>query len=511
MRYISLIFIVAVITWSFSANAQDVSEAYNLSNLTVQGTARSMGFGNALGSVGGDFSSLSVNPAGIGIYRRSEMNITPSLYINGISSQYSGNTTTGNTTHFNFNNFSLVFTNAPKGRAYDRRNWKSVSFAFGMNRVADFNHDYNYSGINKTSSASQAFESDANLNQGNDTIAGTLGYLGYQSYLLNDSLGHFYSVVPFGQGVQQTRIVQERGGINEFVISFGGNYKEKLLLGITMGLPNINYQRNVTYTETYVGKGSNPYGFSSFQYSDALKISGTGINVKFGAIYKITEFIRIGAALHTPTFYNITDIYDQGIQSIVGGNYHELSSADYLPENQFSYTFTTPWKTVLSATYIFKKLGFITADYEYVNYNTMHYNYPTGIDNTTGSTFQAEQTALNNMISNTYKSVSNFRIGAEILLTKYFMVRGGLGYYADPYTGTSIDRNGQRIDLSCGVGFHFKHFYTDLGLVHSSYQHYEQPYSVDFAGVYSGASAAIPSAQVNYSINNAALTIGYKF
>ena len=81
----------------YSASAQDVSDAMRYSYLTPQGTARSIGIGGAEGSVGGDMSSLDVNPAGIGIYRSSEITFTPSIKINGTTGQYLNNGTTTNT------------------------------------------------------------------------------------------------------------------------------------------------------------------------------------------------------------------------------------------------------------------------------------------------------------------------------------------------------------------------------------------------------------------------------
>jgi hypothetical protein len=186
-----------------------------------------MGFGNALGSVGGDFSSLSVNPAGIGIYRSSELTLTPSLKINSNSTDYTGVATTDNNTRFNFNNFGLVFTDAPKGKRYDRRSWKTVSFGFGMNRLADFNYNYSYSGTNSSNSASLLFESDANLNKsaaGATDISNSLGYMGYNSYLLNiNGAGNYYSIVPYSGGVYQQKSVHSTGGVNEYVFSLGGN------------------------------------------------------------------------------------------------------------------------------------------------------------------------------------------------------------------------------------------------------------------------------------------------
>ncbi|MFI5195913.1 MAG: OmpP1/FadL family transporter [Chitinophagales bacterium] len=519
MHNLRSVLLPALLISSLATSAQDIKEAYNLSNLTIQGSARSMGFGNTLGSVGGDFSSISVNPAGLGVYRSSEFTITPSLRLNGTSSQYMGTTTGDNNTHFNINNFGLVFTSAPKGKRYEQRSWKAVSFAFGMNRSADFNYSYTYSGKNTTSSGSQVFESDANQYPGDASAAGpssALGYIGYQSYLLNqNAAGQYASIVPFSGGVNQLKSAQVSGGINEYLFALGGNYKEKLMLGITIGIPTVNYHSTSYYQETLSADNtaSNPYGFNSFNYNQTLDISGTGFNAKIGAIYKINDNFRLGAAFHSPTYYSISDVYTPGITTTHNDSLIILSVDNgALAQNQFNYSFTTPWKGVLSATYIFNKLGFITADYEYVNYSTMRYRYPA---DQFGNSYQSEQDAMNQDIRNTYKAASDFRLGAEGRLGKYFMLRLGFGYYGNPYKTT--DYNAQRIDVSGGVGFHFRHFFTDLAIVHSIYQVEEQPYSVDYSvyngipSVISGGAATIPTATTNFSINNLAMTVGVKF
>ena len=514
MRNIGSVLVPAFLISCLTASAQDAKEAYNLSNLTVQGTARSMGFGNALGSVGGDFSSLSVNPAGIGVYRSSELTFTPSLRMNGTSSQYTGTTTDDNNTHFNINNFGVVFTHAPKGRRYNHSKWKSVSFAIGMNRTADFNYNYTYSGKTTTSSGSQVFESDANLNPNGAAAAGpanSLGYIGYQSYLLNkNAAGQYYSIVPFSGGVDQLKSTQINGGVSEYLLSFGGNYKEKLLLGITLGIPTVNYQTSSYYQESLSAGNvnSNPYGFSSFNYNQTVDVTGVGINAKIGAIYKFTNSFRIGLAFHAPTYYSIHDEFTPGISSTHNDTTVVLSEYNGIVRNVFDYSLTTPWKGVLSATYIVKKLGFITADYEYVDYSSMRYVYPGGTDNS-GNSFQVAQDAMNQQIRNTYKGASNIRLGAEGRLGKYFMIRLGAGYYGSPYKTT--DYNAQRLDLSGGVGFHFRHFFTDIALVHSMFQVEEQPYTIDYNYVVSSSPANIPTATTTYSVNNLAMTFGIKF
>jgi hypothetical protein len=525
MRIAGFVFL-PVLMGSVAVSAQDVREAYNISNIYVQGTARSVGFGNALGSVGGDFSSLSVNPAGLGIYRTSELSFSGALKVNGATGDYAGSSTSDNTTRFGVSNFSTVFTNAPKGKRYDRASWKAVSFAFGMNRIADFNRNYTYSGRNTTSSASQVFESDANKYPGDATSSqptNAPGYIGYQSYVLDRTATNaYYSIVPFSGGIIQTRHVEERGSNNEYVISLGGNYMEKLMLGMTLGLPYFHYIKTTAYTETLApGNNNNPGNFNYSSYGQYLDISGGGVNGKFGAIYKFSKLFRAGIAFHTPTYYSIRDDYDPSMVSVVGGTQYILSTSPYygnagLVHNSFDYHLSTPWKTVVSATLMLNDIGFITADYEYVNYASAHYSYPDGYDYSSGKTFQDEANEMNQAIKKTYKGVSNFRLGGEIKAVKDFMVRAGFGYYGDPYTtaGKADLTTGyttERIDLSVGVGFHFRYFFADCGYVHSIYQGYEQPYSIDYSNVVSGPAAAIPSAKINYSLNNIVWTVGVKF
>jgi long-subunit fatty acid transport protein len=523
---ISGLIIVPAICGSLVASAQDVREAYNLSNFATQGSARSIGFGNALGSVGGDFGSLSVNPAGLGVYRSSELSITPSLKVNGTMSDYAGSGTSDNNTRFGISQFAMVFTNAPKGKRYDRRAWKSVSFAFGMNRLNDFNVNSTYSGKNTTSSGSQVFESDANHYPTDATtsdVNNAPGNIGWWSHLLNqDSHNNFYTVVPFTGGVLQTKSVEERGSLNEYCISLGGNYKEKLMLGATVGVPSFHFTRTSSYSETLApgNTASNPENFSMFSYGQTLDISGTGINLKLGAIYKFSKYFRAGIALHTPSYYWIHDEYDPSMRSLIGGTQYYLNTSfdGGLAHNTFDYSLSTPWKAVLSATGIINDRGFITADYEYVDYSSARYHYGDNYDPTSGINYFDAENAINQQIKKTYKGVSNFRLGGELRVARELMVRAGFGYYGDPYTTSGkedmpVSYTTQRIDISVGVGFHSKQFFTDVGFLHSMYSGYDQPYVVDYSAnrVISGTAAVVPTAKIDYSLNNIAWTVGVKF
>jgi len=171
-------------------------------------------------------------------------------------------------------------------------------------------------------------------------------------------------------------------------------------------------------------------------------------------------------------------------------------SAD-APESYLEYNLTTPWRAVLSASYIFGRFGFLTADYEYVDYASAHYSIP-GFE-----TFEREQ---NDMIKQNMKGASNVRIGAEGRVTDNFMVRLGFGYYGSPYQDESMMSN--RTDVSAGVGFRQASWYIDLAYVHSMYKMAEHPYVLNYA---LPVGIIAPTANMNNTINNVALTIGFRF
>lgn len=283
------------------------------------------------------------------------------------------------------------------------------------------------------------------------------------------------------------------------------------MLGATIGIPTVRYNVTSTYSETLAPGNVEPNldSFHSFRFDQAVAVKGNGINLKLGAIFRASDNIRVGAAFHSPSIYTLTDNYSPGITAAVGTQTYELNTSNGgLATNQFNYSFVTPWRGVLSASYIMKGVGFITLDYEYVGYNSVHYIYPT--DDGYGGNYAQQEFDMNKAIGDTYKNTSNVRIGAEALLTQYFMARLGGGYYSNPYKIGGI--NGQRIDFGGGIGFRDKDFFIDLALVHSMYQVNNQPYTVDYNYVVTSSTApVIPTAKTNYGINNVAFTVGLKF
>lgn len=504
-----LLFSTAVTTGLLSFNnialAQNEADALRFSDQSPQGTARSIGIGGALGAIGGDFSSLAVNPAGIGVYRRSEFTFTPSIKIGGSSSIYTAGATDDNSARMTINNLGVVFTSAAEGRRYKNSKWKAASFGMGINRIADFNSNYIYSGPNNTSSASEVFYTDLLAYPGDSLNTATFAGLGYSTFLTNsyyDTAGNlgFYFTPDYKAGLNQTRSVQQRGGITDISFSFGGNYEEKLMLGATVGIPSIRYVRNMTMREEDA-TGNNNNDFSYFEYTESLKTTGTGINLKIGAIYNFTPALRGGLALHTPTIYSMTDkqtttlvTNTEGLKNYLGYGPNPVTQAE--GQREYNYSMTTPWKAVLSLAGIIGKHGFISADYEYVDYSSARFGFDMGD--------QAAEQEVNSGIKTMYKGASNLRIGGEARFD-IVSLRAGFGYYGNPFKIAA--QGSDRLTFSGGVGFRFDNIFLDLGYSHSTSTFREQPYVV----IYPNEVVPVPSATVRNNTGNIALTFGTKF
>jgi hypothetical protein len=288
--------------------------------------------------------------------------------------------------------------------------------------------------------------------------------------------------------------VRERGGISEFLMSFGGNYEEKLMLGATVGLPYVRYVREKSIQET--DQSGNPDNdFDYFTYNERLRTTGVGINAKLGFIYKPIDYFRIGGAFHTPTYYGLHDLTETGVNANTEnfGGYTSVQAQD----REYDYTLTTPWRAVASATALFGKYGFVTFDYEYVDYASSRFRLDGGD--------RDYERSINDGIKDSYRGASNLRAGLELRFD-FLSLRGGVGYYGDPYK-KSMDNyvNGERWDFSGGIGFRFNHTFLDLGFIHHQYKNTDQAYVVPYNNYIS------PTAQLKTNQDNAVVTVGWKF
>jgi len=497
-----------------AALAQNETDALQYGRVSNAATARSLGLGGAGGSYGGDFSAISINPAGAGVYRSSELTITPTLRFNNMSGSYLGSSSSDDNAKMTLNNFGLVFGKAAKGKNYERSAWKSFSVGIGYNRIADFNSKGYYAGNNSHSSMSEVFAADLKNNGARQDLVPPYGFLGYYGYLTDDQDNAiaYENIIRNGGALYQSKSWESKGGINEWSLTVGGNYMEKLMLGGSIGLTTYRNDRSINYyEEDATGDPNNDFDYLS--YNEYFNTTGVGVNLKLGAIYVINDIVRVGAAFHSPTWsaFSETSDYDmatntEGYKASLGGVGADADPETYVQPDQayqFDYSLRTPWKGILSATVFMGQHGFVTADYEYAAYNSMRYSY-------SDNSYADYERQANEAIKDTYKGTHNFRLGVEGRLTS-FAGRLGFAYYSSPYRNSDFD--GQRMDLSASIGFRVGGFFADLTYVHimQKASEYGYPFLVQDNPALGIRKIPVGIASLDYGKNLLALTVGFKF
>ena len=433
-------------------SAQNEFDALRFSNLEFFGDARFNAMGGSFGALGANMSSLSVNPAGIGVYQSSDFSFTPAFHYNFTDTYLDGNTLSDGKLNFHFSNVGIVGNFSGSG------NWESVSFGMGYNRTSNFNTSISAKG---TTDNTMLNKYNNELNASNGTYDGDIeslypfgSNLAYQTYLVNPTLADslkYDNVFQNSKNITQSTNYETKGGSGEWFFAFGGNYSDKLFLGATMGVPTIRYIYDKNYTETSATNDTLT-DFKSFTIHDNVKTSGAGFNLKIGMIYKVTDWVRVGVAFHTPTVYGLTDNYQTTMKSeMKDGSTYDKSS----PNGNYSYLLTTPYRFISSLAFVVGEYGVINTDYELVDYSTARFNS----DNSSGADgydFSGE----NEKIRNNFQLTQNVRVGTEWRLDP-FRIRAGYRYQGNPIS-SSFYSSQNSSTYSVGFGIKEEDYYFDV-------------------------------------------------
>jgi hypothetical protein len=517
-----LIYVASFMLLTCSVFAQDLTDVLRYSNYKIKGTARASAMGNAFGALGGDFTSLSINPAGIAVYRSGEFTMTSSLNHNSIDGTYLGTTSNDSKYKMSIDNIGYV-TTFPASTS-NESGLVSLSFGIGFNRLADFS-SRSVAGTSKSDNSILDYFTDYM----NSNISSYLGHeaealspyyegLAWNNYLVNydaTNKEYFNDIKDYGYKQSQQKSTDRKGYINEYVVSLGANFNHKFYLGATIGIHDLYYNEDTNLHEWYPN-GENEY-FQSLNFRTHLTTSGSGVNIKVGAIYKPVENLRLGVAFHSPTFYKLTDNYYNTMDSynadyIVDDSnnvtrtmdHFRSDSRDYVDgDGTFDYKIQTPMKTVLSAAYLFGKSALISVDYEIIDYSTAKLESDGGDD--------YDFSSRNQTIKNAYKTIGNLHVGSEFKVDKGFSLRAGYEYYPSAYrssyindeTSTTVSNpnsDASYSTVSGGFGFRQGNVFFDAA--------YKHIFSKEYANLYIDQSEM---AEYKSKQNSLIFTLGYKF
>jgi hypothetical protein len=486
------------------AYAQNETDALKYSENFLGGTARSQGVAGAFGAVGADFSSVLINPAGLGLYRRNEANMSLGLEYNNSNTSYLGNSSSDFRTNLNIPNFGFVGTKVYSEMGEDqRKGLVSWSIAGGMSRISSYQSNIQFNGVNTRNSILDYFKQNVNsggynandimngFSSSQNNYANTPGAIAYNFYLL-DTTTNAYTYKALTDGVygarfQQQQQMQTRGASNEFNLAAGVNLSNIFYLGGGFVVKYAYSQTDILFSENAQGTVPN---YTSSSFRQEIQTSGSGVSERVGIIVRPIDALKFGISAQTPTRMYMRDDYKYTLNTV---NFGQSRSFDPNRSDYFEYQVVTPSKITFSAAATILSRGFISVDYETIDYSKMSLKSDNYF-------FTTE----NNTIANTMKRAGNLRIGAEVKIADYYRLRGGYAMYESAYKNTA-GQDLNRYAITGGVGFVIDRVFIDAAVVNSFGKQFITPYSTG------DASNAAPTAINSYSNYNFIISGGIRF
>lgn len=517
--------LLAMLVLPVAASAQYTFDALLYSQTQLRGTSRFVSMGGAFGALGGDLSVLGQNPGGIGVYRSSDVNVTGSM------DMYSS-TCTGEKNSTN----KMLFDNVGYVGSFKTRSDVMPNFNFGIsyNRINSFRRHYTGYMANIPTSVTNYLAEKAmadgmtrkDFERTNPYFDGEARWdqiAAYKADLIGtiDIEGKKFTGLGYDGVVGESEFeVDEWGHTDEYNMSFGGNLYNKVYWGLTVGFTEVVYEsykyygENLKNTIVYDEKDGIVFhreGNAALGIVNTSRTVGTGVNGKLGVIYKPVNELRLGLALHTPTFYNMKDTYSGNISAEYTGEHMitPYSSEAKYPSNTVYYDIRTPWKLIGSVAAVVGGKGIISADYEYTDCPSTRI-----IDD-----YGRELLDATAEIKTYLKATHTLRVGAEYRVTPAVSLRAGYSYQTSgtqdvvknddvevEVSGTnpaySYDTSNQYI--TAGLGFHKGSFYADLAYVN---QTRKSNYHA-FSGI---QDLSTVMTEVKDNNNRVQATIGFRF
>ena len=484
--------------------------------------------------------------AGIGIYRSHDFATSFGFSSYGTESNYMGNVMNVDKIHGSFDNLGFVFSS----KIGNLTALRYVNFGLNYHKSKSFFGNMEMGGalgnLSQTyQMADQAFGID---NWGSDPYMdpdiGWLSVLGYDGWLITDVTSQVTGTPLLDEDGNQVSDVngnllyrtpgsyvglydngnatfhsEQRGGIDQYDFNVAFNIKDRVYLGMTLGVYSVDYNKYTVYSEDY---GGGEY----YSLTSNNQIVGSGFDIKLGAIIRPFEYspLRVGLAVHTPTFYSLdyrtrayveSSVYDPvtGRNEPASVATEEIVNGDMVQE----FKLHTPWTYNVSLGYTVGNSLAIGAEYEYQNYSSMEFR------NSQGYSKPYEYV---NSTTEMMKGVSTFRVGLEYKVIPQFAFRVGYNYrsaifnddaYKDlPIESIQTDTDYANVDAlnnyTLGIGYRGKFFYADLAYKYTTRKSEFYPFVNYFYTDNVLTEVASPEAtQVTDTRSQVLFTIGMRF
>ncbi len=448
---------------------QNMDDALRYSKLFYQGTARFNGMSGAFTALGGDVSATALNPAAAGLFRSTEISITPLVFFRDMNTDWNGYGSDDSYSGLNLGQIGVV-SSFSTGRNSGVTN---LGFAYTFNRTNNYFRSAVIDGISDNGSMADFWALQAD-----GFRTGELGgqaWMAYDTYLIDTlpnfldqyaSIFSYYGETDPAYGQQVRRTIDNSGFSNEHTVALGANLGDKIYVGAGFGITNISYTGHYIHRE--MDEAERTFDFVNFTYTDHFRAEGSGWNFKLGAIVRPFESLRLGIGFTTPTIYTIDEVYYNNLSVKLDNDTPSDPSDDANPaasqDNMtYRYRITTPYRLNAGIAYQIGNFGLISADYEIIDYSTARLSR--GLE---GYEFEAE----NEDLAAEMGATGNLRIGAEVRTGPLYF-RGGYSHYGSAFKSGTLNEDASSNGYSAGLGYRQEKFYLDLAMVWlTSYEAY---------------------------------------
>ena len=434
--------------------AQDTYESGRLLGSDLNGTARYVGMGGAMEALGADISTTSSNPAGIGLFRHSTISAGFGLVSQADAHEFDGRSTS----NMSFDQAGFVYA-----MRMDRKSF--LNFSFNYHKSRNFNQILSVADHAIQNASSNAITAEKDIQGYYSLGTSTDGYLlGYKSPTSSQRTLNFsqldylnanvladevpyeetdrlsYDLVLFGMNADTYNFDRaHRGWINDFDFTLSGNSDDRIYWGVTVGIHDVNYKGYSEYAEGLRFTNGTDGGIVS--YGDYRKITGTGVDMKFGIIARPVEYspFRVGLYINTPTWYDLTTenttalINQSALGSCADGTYIEAGDID----NSYKFRFYTPWKFGLSLGHTIGKNLALGATYEFSDYGASQNRVKDGFDDY-GNEDSYKDNVMKRNTEDVLKGVSTLKVGLEFKPVPEVALRAGYNYVSPAYAENGV-------------------------------------------------------------------------
>ncbi len=460
-----ILFIICLCFQISFIQAQDIGDAVRYSSDQLNGTARFVGMGGAFGALGGDMSSLKVNPAGSAVFLANQASVSLDVqaYKNETSYMDGRDSYRNNTFDLNQAGIVFVFNNASQEDAVSR-----LSFGVTYNRESVYDNRFTAIGTSNESisnmflnyaqgvpfelfdrlngeSISDLYAYLGSANTGFNNSRLQAAYLGYEGFLFdaadpsNPNNTAYLSNVS-GSSFDHLYQIAEDGANGKLTFNGGLAINDKFYFGLNLNSHFIDYGRSTVLNE-FIAQPSN---INEINYLNNLDVKGNGFSFQVGGIARLGDMFRVGVSYESPTWYKISEETTQFLRT----DSHVDGEAIVNPQvvNVFpDYRMRTPGKVTGSIAAVFGNVGLLSFDYSYKDFSNTEF---------TSDGFND----LNVAIGDQLQAVSTYRIGGEYRLQNWSL-RAGFRYQESPYIDNTLsDLRG----YSAGLGYNFGNMRIDF-------------------------------------------------